>query len=482
MMAMATARPTAPGLSGVRRALVVGLGSSGLAAIHLLLGQDVTVVAVDEAHDHPGADEARNAGATVVLDRPAVDLLDDAIDLVVPSPGVPERAPVLQRAAAAGISVWSEPELGLRAFPHRLLAITGTNGKTSTTELVAAMLAAADVPAVACGNIGRPCSDAAARTPADTVLVAELSSFQLRFAETLRPTVGVVLNVADDHLDWHGDAAAYGRAKARIWIGQTADDWAVANADDPTTVSLRDRHAPGRHAAFSGTRPVATGVGRRDDRLVVTDPAGEVTDLLAVGDLTSQAPHHVANVAAAATLAVLAGIDHAPIVEVARTYHPGMHRFETVAIIDDVRYVNDSKATNVHAAAAALGAADDIIWIAGGLSKRVDLAPLGEHLGHVRAAVLIGSAADELAMICHRAGVPAERAGSMEDAVRRARALARPGGTVLLAPACASFDQFRDYADRGARFAAAVRAGGATGTARGDASTAAEEGGATDGA
>ncbi len=481
MVMMTATRPTAPGLPGVRRALVVGLGASGLAASRLLVGQGVTVTAVDEAPDHAGADEARALGATVVLGRPAVELLDETIDLVVPSPGVPERAAVLQRAAAIGTTVWSEPELGLRVFPHRLLAITGTNGKTSTTELVAAMLAAGDLPVVACGNIGRPLSDAAGQTPPDTVLVAELSSFQLRFAETLRAMVGVVLNVADDHLDWHGDAAAYGRAKARIWIGQIAEDWAVANADDPTSLALRDRYAPGRHAAFSGTQPVGLGVGRRDDDLILWGSDGTATELLAVDDLTSRAPHHVANVAAAATLAVLAGVEPAPIIEVARTYHPGVHRFETVAIVDGVSYVNDSKATNVHAAVAALGAADDIVWIAGGLAKGVDLAPLGEYLGNVRAAVLIGTAADELAGICERAGVPFEHAGSIEDAVRRARRLVRPDGTVLLAPACASFDQFRDYADRGGRFTAAVRTMAATSDESAAGSAPGDQGGSTDG-
>ena len=481
MMTMTATRPTAPGLPGVHHALVVGLGASGLAATRLLVGQGVTVTAVDEAADHAGADEARAVGATVVLGRPAVELLDGTIDLVVPSPGVPERAPVLQQAAAAGTTVWSEPELGLRVFPHDLLAITGTNGKTSTTELVAAMLAAGDRPVVACGNIGRPLSDAAGQTPPDTVLVAELSSFQLRFAETLRAMVGVVLNVADDHLDWHGDAGAYGRAKARIWVGQTTEDWAVANTDDPTSLALRDRYASGRHAAFSGTRPVALGVGRRGDDLVLWGPDGAVTELLAVDDLTSRASHHVANVAAAATLAALAGVEPGRIIEVARSYHAGAHRFETVAFVDGVHYVNDSKATNVHAAAAALGAADDIVWIAGGLAKGVDLAPLGEHLGNVRSAMLIGTAADELAGICARAGVPSEHAGSIEDAVRRAQRLARPDGTVLLAPACASFVQFRDYADRGARFSAAVRSLAAT-TDEGDAGPAAGgQGGSTDG-
>lgn len=457
MSGMTTTAPTTAALHGIGRALVIGLGASGLAAARLLAGQDVDVTIVDDAADHPGADRARAHGFTVIMGRPAAEVLDATVDLVVPSPGVPEGAAVLVAAGTTGIPVWSEPELGLRVFPHPLVAVTGTNGKTSTTELVAAMFAAADVPAIACGNIGRPLSDAASSTAPDTVLVAELSSFQLRFVHTLRARAAVVLNVADDHLDWHGDADSYGQAKARIWIGQHPDDWAIANADDPTSTDLRDRHAAGRHASFSATHPVPIGVGRQDASLVMAHPDGATRAVVPLADLSSQAPHHVSNVAAAATVAILAGLEASAVADAARAYHAGDHRFQTIAVVDDVTYVNDSKATNVHATSAALDAAPDIVWIAGGLSKGVELRPLGEHLQHVRAGVFIGTAADELASICARAGVPAHRSDSIEAAVAIAAELAEPGTTVLLAPACASFDQFRDYAERGARFGAAVR-------------------------
>jgi UDP-N-acetylmuramoylalanine--D-glutamate ligase len=443
-------------LADLARALVIGLGASGRAAAALLAAAGVRVTVVDDRPDHPAAEEARQAGQEVVLDRPAVDLLDD-IDLVVPSPGVPERAPVLARAAAAGLPIWSEPELGWRLHPRRLLAVTGTNGKTSTTELLAATLVAGHLDAVACGNIGRPFSTAAAAAGPDSVLVAELSSFQLRFAGTLRPEVGVLLNLADDHLDWHGDAEGYAAAKARLWEAQRPGDWAVANAADPVTMALRDRTAPAAHAAFSGEGAVdGVGVGIHGGTLQARTPGFE-GPLLDVADLPLDAPHHVASVAAAACAALLAGVAPTTVADVARTFRPGRHRLELVAEEGGVRWVNDSKATNVHAAAAALRSAPSLVWLAGGLAKGVDLAALAPALGAVHDAVLFGTASDELAGVCRAAGVRAHVVDSIEEAVELASRVAAPGDTVLLAPACASFDQFRDYAERGERFAAAVR-------------------------
>jgi UDP-N-acetylmuramoylalanine--D-glutamate ligase len=461
------ARTPAAALADVHRALVVGLGASGRAAADVLVGAGVEVVVADDRADHPAADAVRRSGAEVRLGRPAVEVLDadGGFDLVVPSPGVPEHAPVLRRATALGLPIWSEPELALRVHPRRLLGVTGTNGKTSTTELLAAMLAAGGVDVVACGNIGRPVCEAAATSAADTVLVAELSSFQLRFAGSLRPAVGVLLNLAPDHLDWHADLAAYGAPKARLWEAQRTGDWAVANADDPATLALRDEHAPAGHAAFSGTAPVPLGVGVRDGVLTAWLPDGAngtpVVErrLLPITDLPApRAAHLVANVAAAACAALLAGVPADAVVAAARAFRPGRHRLEVVATDHrGVRYLDDSKATNVHAAAAALRSVGPSVWIAGGLAKGVDLTPLADELGEVHDAVLIGAAADELAVVCARAGVPTERAASIEEAVDRAVALARPGDTVLLAPACASFDQFASYAERGDRFAAAVR-------------------------
>jgi UDP-N-acetylmuramoylalanine--D-glutamate ligase len=437
------------------RALVVGLGRSGLAAAEVLVASGVSVLVVDDRAQHPGADAARSLGAEVVLDRPAAELVG-GVDLVVPSPGVPERAPVLVQAAMSGVPVWSEPELGYRLHPRRLLAVTGTNGKTSTVELLTAMLDAAGWDAVACGNIGTPFTTAAAAAGPDAVLVAELSSFQLRFAGHLRPEVGVLLNLAADHLDWHGDLDAYADAKGRLWEAQGAGDWAVANLDDPVTIALRDRLAPGGRAAFSASRvPEGVGVGVGDGRLVAATPAAE-GPILDLDELPLQAPHHVANVAAAASAALLAGVPRAAVAEATRRFRPGRHRLELVADAGGVRWVNDSKATNVHAAAAALGSAGSILWLAGGLAKGVELAALAPSLGAVRTAVLFGTAAGELAAVCAGAGVPSRTVTTLEEAVEVAAGLAEAGDTVLLAPACASFDQFRDYADRGDRFAAAV--------------------------
>jgi UDP-N-acetylmuramoylalanine--D-glutamate ligase len=452
-------------LTDISSALVIGLGTSGLAAARVLADAGVAVTIVDDRADHPGATAARDAGHRVVLDRSPVELVEGA-QLVVPSPGVPEWAPVLQRAADGGLPIWSEPELGWRLHPHRLLAVTGTNGKTSTTELLARMVAAGGEDAVACGNIGVPFTTAAAEASPAAVLVAELSSFQLRFAGTLRPEVGVLLNLAPDHLDWHGGFEAYGAAKARLWEAQRPGEWAVANAADAATMQLLTDAAPADRATFNGEAGVeGVGVGVVDGHLQARIPTfeGQVCD---VAELALTAPHHVANVAAAACAALLAGIEVEAVAAAARGFHPGRHRLELLADVDGVRWVDDSKATNVHATAAALRSAPSLVWLAGGLAKGVDLAELVPHLGAVRSAVLFGTAAEELAEVCRGADVEARVVDTIEDAVGVAAGLAVRGDTVLLAPACASFDQFRDYAERGERFAAAVRE--AVGTDRGD--------------
>ena len=449
------------------RALVVGAGASGRAAARLLVGAGVEVVLVDErpADGQVAAECARDTGAEVVLGRRAEEQFTSEVDLVVPSPGVPEHAPVLLAAADRGTRVWSEPELALRRHPRRLLAVTGTNGKTSTTELLAAMCLAGGLDAHACGNIGRTVSEAAAASTDSAVLVAELSSFQLRFATTLAPEVAVLLNVAPDHLDWHTDLASYHRSKARIFANQTPQQWAVAGVDDATAVALREGTGAARRAGFSAHGPVDIGVGRRvgpgvPDRLTVSLPMYD-GELLAVAELSGDgAPvpiHRVANVAAAATAALLAGVAPDAVATAAVATVPGAHRFQTVASDPrGVRYVDDSKATNVHAALSALTSAGPGVWIAGGLAKGVDLTPLAAGLGAIHDAVLIGTAARELAAVCEQAGVPAHHAGDLDAAVAMAARLARPGDTVLLAPACASFDQFDSYVHRGRVFAAAA--------------------------
>ena len=474
MTGLDAARSTVP--LGIARALVVGAGASGLAAARLLVEAGAEVVLVDERSRQDAeavVAAARGTGAEVVFGRRAAEVFTPAFDLVVPSPGVAEHAPVFAAAAAAGTPIWSEPELALRRFPRRLLAVTGTNGKTSTTELLTAMCVAGGVDARACGNIGLPVSDAAAASDADATLVAELSSFQLRFTATLAPDVAVLLNVAPDHLDWHRDLASYHASKARIFAWQRADQWAVASEDDAIARALRDGTGPGRPAGFSAEHPVAVGVGRQgapDAAVLTATFDGTTQPLLSLAALAPDGGpvpvHRVANVAAAATAALLAGIGPAAVTAAAVATLPGRHRFEVVATDHrGVRFVDDSKATNVHAAMASLASAGPAVWIGGGLAKGVDLRPLGAALGDVHDAVLIGTAAEELAAVCATAGVPAQLAPDLDTAVAVAARLAAPGDTVLLAPACASFDQFDSYAQRGEVFTSAARraaVGGAT--------------------
>lgn len=463
----ASGRPPGAGLPPeFKRALVIGLGHSGISAALALTAAGVEVVAVERRQ---AADEAKKLSAAGVkevmlgVDSSSAAELVTSVNLVVPSPGVPERAAVLLRAREEGLPIWSEPEVGWRLAPRRLVAITGTNGKTSVTELVTAMLKAAGVEAIACGNIGLPFTTAANASPTDATLVAELSSFQLRFTDRLRPEIGVLLNLAPDHLDWHGDFAAYAAAKGRLWQAQRGQDWAVGNAEDLAASALVRTAAPGRVAWTSARKVPEVGVGVAGRQLVARLPSHE-GPLLRLPDVPAPAPHHNDNLAAAAAAALLAGAEAAAVAEAARKFRPGRHRLEVVALGGGVTWVDDSKATNPHAAAAALRAfrgppvpgTRSLVWIAGGQAKGVDLAPLGPELDAVRHAVFLGEAAEQLAEVAKTRNLPVSYADSVEEAVAVAARVAVAGDTVLLSPACASLDQFHDYAERGERFAAAA--------------------------
>lgn len=449
------------GIEDVGRALVVGARVTGRAVVATLRAARVGVVVVDDdpamlarLEDDPGVE-------ALVVDDPRPLLA--RVDVVVPSPGVPETSPLLRAAEEAGVAVWSEPELAARLRPDRhLVGVTGTNGKTSVTELVTAMLVAGGVPARACGNIGHPVLAAVAGDDHD-VLVAELSSFQLRYASAMRCRAATVLNLAPDHLDWHGGFEPYGAAKARIWAGQHEEDWAVVPVDD-TTVRGLVADAPGRVAAFSGAAEVSVGVGVDDGWLVARGLPGEGR-IVRVDALTGTAPHLRDDVAAAAALALVTGAEPGGVADAAVAFRPGRHRGEVVAVVDGARFVDDSKATNPHATAAALrgGAIERTVWIGGGRAKGVDPALLAPVLRGARHAVLVGEAAEALRAVCHRADVPTTvvppgRPEPMVAAVTAAHAVTVPGDRVLLSPACSSLDLFDGYDDRGRRFAAAARA------------------------
>jgi UDP-N-acetylmuramoylalanine--D-glutamate ligase len=436
-----TGDPTERWLTG-RRVTVAGAGISGLAAAQVLRGCGAVVTVVDSA-----------SGPGVRIDD---GTLPAGTELVVASPGWRPDAPMLVAAAAGGIEVWGEVELAWRLRPpgQQWLAVTGTNGKTTATGMLAAVLAASGRRSGAAGNIGIPLSEAVRRQPADEVLAVELSSFQLHWSRTVAPHAAAIINVAPDHLDWHGSAHAYARAKARIWATGTV---AVYGADDPGAREL----AVARTGAIGVTlnEPAAGQFGVRDGWLV--DAAFGGGPLVAVDALAVAGPHNVTDALIAAALARAAEV---PVEAVARGltgYAAGPHRLALVAVVDGVRYVDDSKGTNPHAAAAALATYPDAVWIAGGLAKGARFDDLvRDHGGRLRGAVLIGSCAGQIAesLARHAAHVPVIRAHDLDNAVREASRLARPGGVVLLSPAAASMDMFRDYADRGERFATAVRA------------------------
>jgi UDP-N-acetylmuramoylalanine--D-glutamate ligase len=333
-----------------------------------------------------------------------------------------------------------------RARPE---AITGTNGKTTTTEFVAASMRASGMDAVACGNIGYPFSLAAREGHA--ALAVEASSFQLRFHRSLRPRVSALLNLSPDHLDWHGTFEAYGAAKARIFELQGPGDTHVGNRDD-TAAARVSRGAPCALVWFTLGEPAEGEVGYANGSLV-SRLFGPDTDL---GAPTAGGAGFRADAAAAAAASLAFGIDAAAVRKSIAGVEPLPHRGQVVATHDSLRFVDDSKATNPHAALAALEGLEDVVLIAGGLSKGVDLSPLVSATPSLAAVVSMGEAAPQIEALFEGA-VPVRRASSIEEAVRLAANLAPPGGTVLLAPACASQDMFRDYRERGDRFADAAR-------------------------
>lgn len=433
------------------RLLLVGFGATNHAVAAALTARGHLIVAVD---DRP-SEATRAAAADVGLDlieAPDSELLKAMVadtDAVVAAPGLPDHHPVFALAAERGLPTLTEFDLAA-AWDHRpVIAITGTDGKTTVTTMVTAMLRAAGIPCVDAGNNDLPLV-AAIDDPGPEWFVVEASSFRLGRTQDWAPRVATWLNFAPDHLDVHATHADYEAAKARIWAGQGPDDVAVGNLDDDT-VRRHLASAPARRLGFSLHDPAAA--YRLEDGELI-GPRGSVC---AVDELPRALPHDLANALAAAATAEAAGVPAAAVTEVLRTFGPLPHRVAPVATIDGVTYYDDSKATVPHATLAALRGFDSVVLIAGGRNKGLDLDELAEGRDHVRAVVAIGEAAGDIAAAFD--GVrPVETAGSMADAVAAARRLARPGDAVVLSPACASFDWYPSYAARGDDFAARVHA------------------------
>ena len=431
------------------RALVVGLGQAGVHVVAALQRHRWDVVVTEDAPTEAKRAAARDLGVELheVPDAGVLTALLRQVNLVSPSPAVPLAHPVFELATREGVPVVSEFELAAWWSDRAMVAVTGTDGKTTVTAMVAAMLEASGIRALECGNNELPLV-AAIEQDAD-VLVVEASSFRLRFTERFRPHVGTWLNIADDHLDWHPTMEDYASSKSQVWAAQRPDDVAVANAADPIVADLA-RRAPSRVRWFCGD-----GEGDRVEGGVLVTAAGE--QLVAVGELPRSLPHDVANALAAAGSALEAGADLDGVRRTLREFRGLPHRVSLVGESGGVRYYDDSKATAPHAVLAALRGFDSVVLIAGGRNKGLDLSVLADEADHVRAVVAIGEAAPEIERAF--AGTrPVTVAASMDEAVAAAAAAARPGDAVVLSPACASYDWYRNYGERGDDFSRAVQA------------------------
>jgi UDP-N-acetylmuramoylalanine--D-glutamate ligase len=434
-------------LSG-QRVLVLGLGISGRSAASFCASQGAEVVAVDE---RPGS-QLEGLGelpprVTLRLGEPFPDAAN--FDLVVPSPGVPR-----ERYRACARRAWGDVELAFRALAVPVVAVTGTNGKSTTVLLVEAMLRAAGLRALAAGNLGEPALGLVGR-PID-VAVLEVSSFQLETTDAFRPRVSALLNLSEDHLDRHGSLEEYTSAKRRIFARQEAEDIAVLNGDDPRVTALRTGIRAEIHT-FRRCTPSERGAWW-DGAAMVLRLGGEDIRLPLEGVQLGRG-HHRENALAALLAASAAGADPSKAVRALASFTGLPHRGEPVGRIGGVDWINDSKATNPGAALAALTSQTaPVVWIAGGRDKGLAFEALAEAArGHVRAALLIGEAAGKIAQALTD-HVACQRVGTLEEAVHRAHSLAEPGDVVVLAPACASFDQFADFEDRGDQFRQLVHA------------------------
>ncbi|MDI9888071.1 UDP-N-acetylmuramoyl-L-alanine--D-glutamate ligase [Streptomyces sp. HNM0645] len=460
-----------------KRVTVAGLGVSGIPAARVLHGLGAVVTVVNDGDDERAraqAAELESEGVTVRLGDAAT--LPQGTELVVTAPGWKPDKPLFTAAAEAGVEVWGDVELAwrLRGLDGReaapWLAVTGTNGKTTTVRMLAAILEAAGLRTAAVGNIGVSLLDAVLGDEKYDVLAVELSSYQLHWAPSLRAHSAAVLNLAPDHLDWHGSMEAYAADKGRVYAGNTVA--CVYNAADPATEDLvreADVVEGCRAIGFTLGTPGPSQLGVVDgilvDRAFVENRQKQAQELAQVSDVHPPAPHNIANALAAAALARAFGVEPAAVREGLRAFRPDAHRIEHVAEVDGVAYVDDSKATNTHATEASLAAYDPIVWIAGGLAKGAAFDELVEKsAGRLRGAVLMGAdrALIAEALARHAPEVPVvdldrTDTGAMSAAVREAARIARPGDTVLLAPACASMDMFANYNKRGEAFADAVR-------------------------
>lgn len=440
-----------------KRVTVAGAARSGVAAAELLVRRGARVTVSESRSETSAADTLRNLGVRMELGGHQPATFANA-DLVVLSPGVPADQPAIENARAHGVPVIGEIELASRWLRGRIIAITGTKGKSTTTALTGRILEMAGFKVTVGGNIGLPLSAQVSDSTPETLHVVEASSFQLEQIDTFHPWIAVLLNFSPDHLDRHPTVESYSAAKARIFENQRAGDWAVVNADDQTVLEMARRRA--RAAGEANTRLF----GRRtspdegtaiEHGWIVDRSAGGASTrrLVPIDSIHLHGAHLVDDVMAAATVGAIAGATPAAITGAVDAFRGLEHAMEDVGAVDGVRFINDSKATNVESALRSIESFDrDLVAIIGGRFKGGDLRLLREPLrARAKAVVAIGEA-KALVRDALTGAVAVEEAPTFPDAVARAFALAKPSGVVLLAPACASFDMFTDYAERGRAF------------------------------
>ncbi len=433
-----------------KRILVVGLGVSGFSAAKALVELDAKVRVTETGAGETVTQRAeylQRLGVEVELGGHDLDRLD--ADLAVVSPGIPPTASIAQAIRDEGLEMWSEVELAFRLAECDFLAVTGTNGKTTTTSLLAAMLEEGGRRTVAAGNIGFPLIDAVSTMPSDGVIAVEVSSFQLAGIHSFRPRVAVLLNIAEDHTDWHGSFSSYREAKARIVLNQTSHDAFLPNADDEHAMAIAHT-ARARIVSFAIDHVPAGGVGCDNGRIVWRQ-----RQLMAVDDVPLPGATGLEDVVAASGAALEYGVDPQAVARAVSGFRPLGHRLEVVARAGGVTYIDDSKATNPHATRAALRGMSDVVLIAGGRSKGIDLGPLAAIAPALVAVIALGEAKEEIEAVFDGL-VEVEAVADMDEAVRAAARRSVPGGSVLLSPACASLDMYPSYAARGEDFARAV--------------------------
>jgi len=439
------------------KVLVIGGGMSGVASAALAASSGADVLLVDSGEPEyvsKKSDLLAESGVLVSLSCDFVDALDD-YDLVLPSPGVSvHNSPVLSEAIARGLECQSEVEFAIRMFPHeRLIGITGTNGKTTVTELIVHLLSHSGIPAVKAGNIGTPLSEVLATVDPDTWVVCELSSFQLALTEVFAPKIGVFLNFGEDHMDWHSDTTDYFESKMSMFQAMNTDSDAILSFDDPAVRGVSQR-IPSRITYFSASG-VQLGDGLSCDGMSVSGRIDGVPVSYEADGMSLTGHHNMLNASAAFAAALRTGAEPRDLARALSRFNGLPHRVETVLTINDVTYINDSKATNPHATAAALAGLDrPVVLLVGGRNKGMDFSDLAGLAADCRAILCFGESGEE---ICSSMKLDqAEVLSGLQEAVYRAAELAQAGDIVLMSPACASFDEFSGYAERGEVFKSIV--------------------------